>query len=70
MLENLERLIDQMPGGPERNQYLANFQRMRMRLAKVAENVAARAPFSSADEVRAALDGELRSALAEFHGAN
>jgi hypothetical protein len=56
--------------GPERDQYKANFLRMRVRLDKVAENVAARGPFSDADEARGVMEEEIHAALAEFHGGN
>jgi hypothetical protein len=68
-LERLERHINEMPSGPERDQYLANFRRMCARLAKVPGNVVAR-NCASANEMRAVLEEELRAALAEFHRGN
>jgi len=70
VLKKLERSINEMPAGPERDQYEANFLRMCARLDKVAENVAARGPFASADEVRGVMEEEIHVALAEFHGGN
>jgi hypothetical protein len=70
VIRKFRAALERMPYGPERDQYLGRFLRMRERMIALPETVAAGAPFKTAADAQAALNAAWAHVADAISGAN